>query len=198
MARPRAENYDQVKADIIDAAAKVFAEKGFHGANIIDIGKASGASKSRMYHYFASKEAILLALVQGHVEGLLELASEVARSSLPPARKLARFLEVHLQYYLAHREKHAVLLNDVDNLERAQRATVSQLERKLAGLLAHILAQLNPPRFAEPAVAKVHAMLIYGMINWTYTWYRPNGPVSPDALAKHVARLCVEGIGPAR
>ena len=63
MARPKDENYDGKKETILKAAARVFAEKGFLRTNIIDIGEASGASKSRMYHYFESKEALAAAVM---------------------------------------------------------------------------------------------------------------------------------------
>lgn len=194
MARTRAENFDDIKSDILTAAADLFAQKGFRNTNIIEIGSACNASKSRMYHYFASKELMLEAMLLEHVNGLLTVVREIVESDLAPEDKFREYLLVHLRYYHAHGARHKVLLTDSEYLPEAAQAEVRQAEHRLMERLAAILKQLNPEKFATRAEATAHAMLIYGMLNWTYTWYQPTGKLRIDALARKAADLCLRGI----
>lgn len=194
MARKRADNFDDVKSDILTSAAALFAEKGFRNTNIIEIGTACNASKSRMYHYFASKELMLEAMLLEHVNGLLTAAREITESELAAEDKFRQYLLVHLQYYHAHGARHRVLLLDSEYLSESAQTEVRQAEHRLMEQMAAILKQLNPARFASRAEASSHAMLIYGMLNWTYTWYQPTGKLRLEALARKAADLCLHGI----
>lgn len=194
MARTKSENFEDIKDEILTAAAKLFAEKGFRNTNIIDIGQACKASKSRMYHYFPSKEAMLQAMLEAHVGGLLVLAREIAQTQAEAQLKFRRYVFVHLQYYYRYRDQHEVLIEDADHLPEGARATVNQAEQQLVGFLIAILRDLNGERFKDKQVATTHAMLIYGMLNWTYTWYKPSGKFNLESLADQASELCLNGV----
>ena len=112
MARTKAENFDDVKEEILTAAARLFADNGFRNTNIIDIGKACNASKSSMYHYFPSKEVMLQEMLETHVSGLVELAEQLSKAATTPELKFREYLHLHLHYYFKHRNRHKVLLED--------------------------------------------------------------------------------------
>jgi AcrR family transcriptional regulator len=194
MARTKSENFDDIKDEILAAAAKLFADKGFRNTNIIDIGQACNASKSRMYHYFPSKEAMLQAMLEAHVGGLLVLAREIAETRSEPKLKFRQYVFVHLQYYYQHRDQHEVLIEDADHLPERASATVNQAEQQLVAFLIAILRELNPVRFKDKQVATTHAMLIYGMLNWTYTWYKPTGKFNLENLADQASEMCLHGV----
>jgi AcrR family transcriptional regulator len=194
MARTKSENFEDIKDEILTAAAKLFAEKGFRNTNIIDIGQACNASKSRMYHYFPSKESMLQAMLEAHVGGLLVLAREIAQTQAEAQQKFRRYVFVHLQYYYRYRDQHEVLIEDADHLPEGARATVNQAEQQLVGFLIAILRELNAERFKDKQVATTHAMLIYGMLNWTYTWYKPSGKFNLESLADQASALCLNGV----
>ncbi|WP_229287771.1 TetR/AcrR family transcriptional regulator [Burkholderia pseudomallei] len=194
MARTRAENFDDIKAAILSSAAQLFAQKGFRNTNIIDIGNACNASKSRMYHYFGSKELMLEAMLLEHVNGLLAIAREITETEADPQEKFQSFVLAHLRYYYAAPDRHKVLLADAEYLPEAAQAEVRRAEHRLVELLIVILKQLNAQRFSSRQEASAHAMLIYGMLNWTYTWYRPSGKLGIDALAHKAAAMCLQGI----
>ncbi|WP_158940154.1 TetR/AcrR family transcriptional regulator [Burkholderia sp. S171] len=194
MARTRAENFDDIKSDILTSAATLFAQKGFRNTNIIDIGIACNASKSRMYHYFASKELILEAMLLEHVNGLLSTARSITESKSVPEDKFRRFLLAHLRYYYAQSDTHKVLLADSEYLPPAAHAEVRRAEHRLMEHLAAVLKELNPLKFSSKGEASAHAMLIYGMLNWTYTWYQPSGKLGIDSLARKAADMCLQGL----
>lgn len=194
MARLKSTSFDDIRASILDAAARLFARQGFRNTNIIDIGQACNASKSRMYHYFTSKEAMLDEMLVWHVATLVEQATPVVIGSSDPRERLRSFLLLHLRYYYEARDRHTVLVEDADHLSTHARAEVRRLEQKLVGLLERLLHEIDPSRFGDRPGAAAHAMLIYGMLNWTYTWYRPSGRLSLDALADQATQLCLHGI----
>lgn len=194
MARTRAENFDDIKSDILTSAANLFAQKGFRNTNIIDIGIACNASKSRMYHYFASKELILEAMLLEHVNGLLATARSITESKSAPEDKFRRFLLAHLQYYYAQSDRHKVLLADSEYLPAAAHTEVRRAEHRLMEHLAAVLKELNPSKFSSKGEASAHAMLIYGMLNWTYTWYQPSGKLGIDSLSRKAADMCLQGL----
>ena len=194
MARLKSSAFDDIRASILDAAAQLFARQGFRNTNIVDIGEACRASKSRMYHYFSSKDAMLAEMLVQHVATLVELATPIATGPADPRQRLRAFLLLHLRYYYESRDRHTVLVEDADHLDPEARAQVRQLEQKLVGLLQRLLQEIHPARFGERTSASAHAMLIYGMLNWTYTWYRPSGRLSLDALADQATELCLHGI----
>jgi len=203
MARLKSIAFDDIRASILDAAAKLFAAQGFRNTNIVDIGTACAASKSRMYHYFTSKDAMLAEMLVQHVATLVEQAAPLAAGPGEPRERLRAFLLLHLRYYHEARDRHTVLVEDADHLSADARAEVRRLEQKLVGLLERLLHEINPARFGDRPSAAAHAMLIYGMLNWTYTWYRPSGRLSLEALADQATQLCLHGIdhgggGPAR
>ena len=195
MARPKDENYDGKKETILKAAAQVFAAKGFLRTNIIDIGEACGASKSRMYHYFDSKEALLAQLLISNVETLhAEVAAAVAEVPPGPPR-LRRLIEAHVHQYVESFAEHKLLLSEPNNLRPEDRARLIEGEDRLVALMTSVLREVAPERLAGPSDARVHAMLVYGMLNWTFTWYKPDGTVSPEALAARIYDMTMRGLG---
>ena len=194
MARLKSAAFDDIRASILDAAARLFAEQGFRNTNIVDIGQACQASKSRMYHYFASKEAMLDEMLVQHVAALVAQVEPVAEGPDEATERLRRFFLLHLRHYHQSRDRHRVLVEDADHLSPGTRAEVRRLESRLVGLLAGLLHAINPARFADARGATPHAMLIFGMLNWTYTWYRPSGRLGLDALADQATQLCLYGI----
>jgi AcrR family transcriptional regulator len=196
MARTKADNFDDIRETILKAAAKLFASKGFNNTNIIDIGQACGASKSRMYHYFPSKDAMLEEMLMQHIGGLVTLASKIAHDSAPTDVALKAYIFMHLKYYYEGRDRHTVLIEDAGCLSEQAQQKLREAELTLMNFMASLLVRLNPQKFSAKHLASTYAMLIYGMLNWTYTWYKPSGKLSLDVLADEAADFCLNGVSP--
>jgi AcrR family transcriptional regulator len=194
MARTKSDNFEDIRATILDVAASLFAKRGFRNTNIIDIGEACNASKSRMYHYFPSKEAMLAEMLREHVSSLVVIASDLVSAPLDPRTRLRRYFFAHLKYYYEQRDRHTVLIEDVNHLPEDVRVEVDADEQKLVGFLCALLREINAQKFKDRQTATTHAMLMYGMLNWTYTWYQPTGRLSLQTLADQATELCLHGI----
>lgn len=195
MARVRADDYDDKKQEILDRAAALFASKGFANASMIDVAKACGASKSRLYHYFAHKEDVLFAIVSEHIKLLAGELSAVAGLPLPAEERFARFVERFVAQAASSRNEHLVLMNDLKFLPETKRRRVRKMETQLVDSVIALLADVNPGLMSREKVRKPYAMLLFGMIIWTFTWYQKSGTIPPRELAERISDLFLHGFG---
>ena len=201
MARTQAADYEDQRARILDDAAEAFADSGYAACSMSDIALRSGASKARLYQYYASKEAILFDLLDRHTQGLADVAAGVRRraaeASLDAAAELQLMVASFLEAYRTARTRHIALLNDVKFLGETQRERIVTRERSLVNAFADLLVRAFPGRVTA-ANQRAVTMMLMGAMNWTFTWLKPDGPLSYGDYAKQVIRVFFDGLaGPA-
>lgn len=199
MARTRSADYDNIQESIINHAAAIFAKRGYAATSIGDIAKACGCSKSRLYHYFDSKEALLHDMLAAHVEGLLSRCRKSIYGVQDPKQRFLQLISMFLEVYAVSRDRHIVLLTCLDALPPEKRNELVAKQRELIAYVRDILLQLRPDLAEDPVIAQVDTMLFFGMINWTYTWYHAEGALAPEQLAERAVEMFVNGyasIGP--
>ncbi len=179
MARTQAEDYGEKRAAIVEEAAKLFAARGFDGASLADLASACGMSKSLFYHYYPSKEAILHAVMDEHMEDLLTAVDDQPTDD--PARALQRFARRLLRLYAGAADRQKVLLYDLARLPAAERRAIVAKEKKLIAHVEEILARAEPK--ADRAALRARTMLFFGMLNWTHTWLKPGAGLTRDEVA---------------
>ena len=182
MARTQAADYDQRREAIVDRAARLFASSGFRGASVSDLAKACETSKSLLYHYYPSKEDVLYAVMSSHIDQLLGDVEEVMARDAPPAVLLHALIHSFMAHYVGAADRQKVLLNELDSLPADKRAEIVAKQRTVIDAVQGLLVRLDP-RLSDPAQARVQTMLLFGMINWTHTWFDPEGPVTADVIA---------------
>jgi len=193
MARGKAPTFQVQRATILDAAAGLFAARGFHHASMAEIARECGVSKALLYHYYRDKEHILYDIAAGHVEELLAIVAEVEAAAAAPRERLERLILRFMQAYEGGRRQHVVLIQDVKFLSPEQRARIHEQERRVVRAFALTIEAVEPG-LRGLALDKAVAMVLFGMMNWTFTWLRPEGTLSYEALARVVARVFVRGI----
>ncbi|HEV2745920.1 MAG TPA: TetR/AcrR family transcriptional regulator [Allosphingosinicella sp.] len=190
MARPQSPDYDKRRDAIVAAAARLYARHGFNGASVADLAEACSTSKSLIYHYFPSKDDILYEVMAAHLDDLVGAADAVMREGSAEER-LGALTHAFMRLYVGARDSHKVLLNELDNLPRGRRAEVVGKQRRIIAAVETLVRGIRPD--AAP-VALPLAMLFFGMINWTHTWFRPGGAVSPEGLAEMAVALMLKGL----
>lgn len=193
MARTRSVQYPENRQLILDRAAALFAERGFPSTSIAEVAKACDFSKAWLYHYYESKEAILYAMLREHIGELLRVSEQALTSSDDPVEQFRAYVKAAMAVYVRSPHKHVVLMNDLAHLPPEQRAEIRGMERELVERVSRLLERLNPALAASPELRRPYAMMFFGMINWTYTWLRPEGPVSPERFADLAADLFLDG-----
>ena len=190
MARPQSPDYDRRREAIVETAAALYAGRGFQGASISDLAKACGSSKSLIYHYFPSKDDILYEVMAAHLDALVDAADDAMRSGGPRDRLRALTL-AFMRLYSGAQHSHKVLLNELDNLPPERRADVVRKQRRIITVVETLVREIRPE---VNAITLPLTMLFFGMINWTHTWFRPEGELSAEALADLAVTLLLEGI----
>lgn len=195
MARPRSADYPQQREAIVRTATRLFAEAGYPGTSMSDLAQACGISKALLYHYVSDKYQLLLEITEGHVRRLAALVAEVEAEGLAPEPRLRRLIARFVDEYTRARHDHGVLTQDVKFLDDADRARVLGLERQVVDAFARTIREARPGAATRDAdLSKPLTMLLFGMINWMFTWLRPDGRLGPDAMAPIVADLFLGGI----
>ena len=195
MARTRAKDYDEKRTFIREQAVQLFAEQGFANSSITQLAECCGASKAWLYHYFTSKEAILFEIFDEHTQRLVKAVREVQGLGLAPEAQFQEFLQRFLRIYEAAQTTHLVLLYDLNRLGPEQHEVIASREREVVNELATMLDALRPDLLErQPELRKPLAMTLMGMINWTFTWLRKEGPVSHEQFAELAGQVFLHGI----
>lgn len=194
MARTQAADYDQRRQAIVNAAAALYARRGFNGASVADLADVCGNSKSLIYHYYSSKEDILFDVMISHVRALEDAAGAVASGQGAAAEKLRALAHAFMTLYVGAADRHKVLLNELDNLDDVRRGEIVRTQRGLIEIVRALLVEIEPALDKRPGEAFAAAMLFFGMINWTHTWFDARGPVSADALADMAVNVTLRGV----
>jgi TetR/AcrR family transcriptional regulator len=193
VARPRSQGFDAQRDQLLAAAARLFANQGYTATTMQQVAEAAGLGKATLYHYVRDKPALLAAIAGGHVARLEALVGEVAAEALPPEPHLARLIERFLRAYAHAQHEHRVLTEDVKFLPAPEREALLEGQRRVVQAFADAVAAVRP-ELAAARLAKPVAMLLFGMINWTFTWLRADGALTHEAMAPLVTQLFVGGL----
>ena len=206
MARPKSATHDLKREAILDIAALCFASRSYPAASMNEIATACGTSKARLYHYYDSKEAILFDLMDRYTQRLLTLIAlaeaNAQRRNLSDRAALHELIRAFLQEYENSATRHVALLNDTQFLSDAldtglagqsPRELILNRQRDVVAAVTRALKRAYPERLT-PANQTPITMMLFGMINWTFTWLRPDGPISYAAFADEVIAMLERGL----
>ncbi len=193
MARGRAAGYEDQRELILEHAARLFAERGYSATSMNEVARACALSKPALYHYFRDKYELLVSISESHVRRLHALADAVAQQALPPQAHLRALIECFVAEYEQAQHAHQVLVQDVKFLLPEDRERILRIERSLVGVFADSISTLWP-HVGQAHLAKPTTMLLFGMMNWLFTWFKAGGSVSNAQLAPMVADVFFGGV----
>ena len=208
MARPKSASHDIKRDAILDIAAQCFADRSYPAASMSEIATACGTSKARLYHYYDSKEAILFDLMDRYTQRLLSLIAltdaTAQRRNLDDRAALHELIRAFLQEYESSATRHVALLNDTQFLSDvpdpalgasaiSPRELILNRQRDVVAAVTRALRRAYPDRLNATNQTAI-TMMLFGMINWTFTWLRPGGPISYVAFADEVINLLEKGL----
>jgi AcrR family transcriptional regulator len=197
VARPKSSQHELKRDEILDVAAECFADKSYHAASMNDIAAVCGASKARLYHYYESKEAILFDLLDRYTQRLLAVIGQVEataqRRNLDDRSALHELVRSFLEEYEHSATRHAALLHDTKFLGETQREIILNRQRDVVSAVTRFLRRAYPQRVTAANQTPL-AMMLFGMINWTFTWLRPGGAMSYSQFAEEVIAMLERGL----
>jgi AcrR family transcriptional regulator len=195
--RTAASRFDQRLGSILDHATAVFCEKGYEGASMRDLSRATGMSLAGLYYYFESKERLLF-LIQKHAfSTILGSLKERLENVTDPEQRVRIFILNHLAYFVSNQQALKVLSHEDESLRNGMGSEITSIKHEYYRICLGLMQDLRRERHLEfhPRTA---VMSLFGMINWTYTWYNPRVDGNAEILAEQMGELVLNGIARAR
>jgi AcrR family transcriptional regulator len=182
------------KDKILEAAAQIFSEKGYHAASMQDIAAAVNLKKGSLYHHISGKQEILLALLDQALDILIERIGNVVVLSNPPEEKLRTAMRVYLESLIDQRDLSAVLLFEHRSLDAELKSRHVPKRDHFEDLWQDLIQEgVSVGVFECGDPAQVTRALL-GVMNWTITWYKVDGPLTGREVADQFADLFLNGL----
>src|ERR1700736_430250 len=187
-----ASRFDRRLAEILAHATDVFCEKGYEGASMRDLSRASGMSLAGLYYYFESKERLLF-LIQKHafstiVQGLKKRLDGVS----DPEEQVRIFILNHLEYFLSNQQAMKVLSHEAEVLKNGFASEVATIKREYYRICVGLLDELKRERGLEFST-RIAVLSLFGMMNWIYTWHNPRVDADADQVAREMGDIFLRG-----
>ncbi len=180
------------KGAIRRCAESVFAQKGFDRASIRDVAGAAEMSLAGLYYYYKSKEAILFDIQRKAFETLLDLHAEALAGVRDPEEKLRLVISGHVTYFADNLDEMKVLSRESETLTGEFTEPIGELKRRYVRLVKGIVTELGNDK--DVRVSPNAALILFGMMNWMYTWYEPARSGSAQTIADHIFAIFTRGI----
>jgi len=182
------------REDILEAAAQVFRQKGFHGASMKDIADAVSLQKASLYHHVSSKQEILLEILERALQMLLERISSITNQNIPADKKLRLMVREYLLILVENIDLATVLLFEHRALERRQHARHIPNRDTFESLWKDVISEGVSKKLFKCDNPALATRALLGQLNWTITWYRDDGNLTIEQIADQYSNLLLNGL----
>ena len=193
MARGKSPSFETQRGLILETAARLFAAQGFHNTSMADLAKACGVSKALLYHYYRAKEDILFDIADSYIDRLLSIIDTTDEEFDNPKHHLMELVARFMMEYDHSQNQHMVLVQDVKFLQANQADTVAGKQRQVVNAFAELVEQIEPGLKARH-LDKPITMILFGMINWTFTWFKTEGELKHADMSTIVTHIFLDGL----
>jgi AcrR family transcriptional regulator len=188
-----ATRFDRRLAEILTHATEVFCKKGYEGASMRDLSRASGMSLAGLYYYFESKERLLF-LIQKHTfTTIVQRLKTRLEGVSDPEQQIRIFILNHLEYFLANQAAMKVLSHEAEVLKNSFGAEIAAIKREYYRICVGLLDQLKSGRELQFST-RIAVLSLFGMMNWIYTWHNPRVDADAEQLAREMGDLFLRGV----
>jgi AcrR family transcriptional regulator len=188
-----ASRFDRRLSEILGHATDVFCEKGYEGASMRDLSRATGMSLAGLYHYFRSKERLLY-LIQKHTFSTIVEELKVRLEGVAdPEDRVRIFIQNHLEYFVANQGGLKVLSHEDEALKNGFGSKIAAIKREYYRICIGLMDDLKRARRLR-FNSRTAVMSLFGMINWIYTWYNPRIDGAAAALAQEMGNILLRGV----
>ena len=194
MPRRRATSYDTKLGHIRDTAAGLFARDGFTRTSMAELAGACGVSKALLYHYFDSKEALLFDILQAYLADLETAVAIIPAADTAPRDHLRDLIRALLRQYREAGNTHKLLTFELAVLAEDRQAELRGTERRIMTRFDAALAAAAADAGRQAPLDGPRAMMLFGTLNWTYTWFRDDGKLSLDDYCELVTDSTVASL----
>lgn len=196
-AGPPAPRYEARRLEIVDIAAHLFAQKGYHATSLDDLCEATGLKRGGLYHYIGSKEELLYQIHERFINPLLESAREVERRYDSPEQTLRELARVLMGVIADFNDQVTVFLHEwrsVADRTTGRARSVRQARTEFEAVIKRTLERGIADGTFEEQDPTLSTLAFLGLINYAYQWYRPGGPFTAELVADRFCDIFLYGI----
>ncbi len=175
------------------AAGKVFIQKGYLETSLEDIAAAIGMSKGALYYYFPSKVEILYFIISTHGDRVLGDLEKELKQINDCFSKIRFFISRHIRLYIESMDESKIFVNEKNYLSPKYFKTVKENEKKYYQIAHGIIADCLGDRVTKGELTAL-TFSLFGMLTWTYSWYDPQGVVTPQELSEIIYGIFAKGV----
>jgi len=185
--------FDQRLGQILTHATDVFDEKGYEGASMRDLSRASGMSLAGLYYYFESKEKLLYLIQQHAFTTILDRLRRRLEGVNDPEERIRVFIANHLEYFLANQKAMKVLSHEDEVLKNGYGAEIAGIKREYVRTCVGLMDEFRGKKGLQFS-SRTAALSLFGMMNWIYTWYKARLDGDADELAREMGDIFLHGL----
>ena len=179
---------------ILSHATDVFCDKGYEGASMRDLSRASGMSLAGLYHYFGSKERLLYLIQKNTFSTIVEELKKRLDGVTDPEQRIRIFIQNHLEYFVTNQSGLKVLAHEDEALKNGFNSEIASIKREYYRICLRLMEDLKRERNLD-FNSRTAVMSLFGMINWIYTWYNPRQDGTAKDLAEQMSAIVLSGVG---
>jgi AcrR family transcriptional regulator len=191
------ERHSPGRTEILNAAARAFAEHGYHGMSMRDLAKATNRSPATLYNYVDSKEDLLYLIQRDAFDEMLASAHAALEGVTDAGERLHEFVLAHVRFFSDRLYLMRVLIHEAAALPAERRAEIREMKEAYFQIAEGIVRDVVMARDGvapDPIDVERNTYCLFGMLNWTYGWYEPDRHGSPDELARTIERAAISGL----
>ncbi|HLK34781.1 MAG TPA: TetR/AcrR family transcriptional regulator [Terriglobales bacterium] len=185
--------FDRRLAKILQHATEVFWEKGYEGASMRDLSRASRMSLAGLYYYFDSKEKLLYLIQKYTFTTILERLRQRLQGVDDPEQRIRIFIQNHVEYFLANQKAVKVLSHEDDVLRNGYGAEVAAIKREYYRICLGLVDELKAAKGLQFS-SRIAVLSLFGMMNWIYTWHNPRIDANAGELAGQMGDIFLYGV----
>ena len=185
------------RQDIIVAATALFYSKGYADTSVEDVAKAVGVLKGSLYYYIDSKEDLLVRILEDVHEQVGVILEEVAsRLDLSPLERISMYVRRQVDYNARNVRKIAVYYHEFRWISGSRLANIRRQRREHEQFFVDLLKEaVQAGEVPSDLDIDLAARAAFATIIWPYTWYRADGPISPQQLSDFCVEFVLNGVG---
>jgi AcrR family transcriptional regulator len=182
------------RSEILRVAADVFAARGYEAAGLQEIAERLGMVKASLYHYFASKDDLLLEVLLEVYRGGREVLDRNLALPGPVDVRLRRIVRDHVLYFVNNTVPNSVYLHEIHQLPSTVRRVLEPLQHEYRILLRDLVAEgQSDGTLRRDLDADLLTLQLLGSVHWMYRWYRSSGPLTAGQIGDQLADVLLSG-----
>lgn len=190
---PPPTRYDKRMSEILAHATEVFCAKGYEGASMRDLSRATHMSLAGLYYYFESKERLLFLIQKDTFTTIVARLKKRLEPVSDPESRIRAFILNHLEYFLANQSAMKVLSHEAEVLNNGLAADLAATKREYYRICVGLLEELKRKRGLEFST-RLAVLSLFGMMNWIYTWHNPRVDADAASISGGMSDIFLRGV----